>query len=45
MGPGRLADVGPAAWEVALAVLLEVGVGAAILLLAPRSAARRARLD
>ncbi len=36
LGPGRLASVGPAPGPVALAVGLEVLVGAAILLLAPR---------
>ncbi len=36
LGPGRLADVGPAPGPVALAVGLEVLVGAAILLLSPR---------
>jgi hypothetical protein len=28
-GPGRLADVGPSAWRVGLALLVELGVGAA----------------
>jgi hypothetical protein len=28
-GPGRLADVGPSAWRVGLALLLEIGAGAA----------------
>ncbi len=37
MGPGRLVDAGPAAGPVALAVGLEVLVGAAILLLGPRA--------
>lgn len=37
LGPGRLAFVGPEAGPVALAVGLEVVVGAAILLLSPRS--------
>jgi len=36
IGPGRLAEVGPAPGPVALAVGLEVFVGAAILLLSPR---------
>jgi hypothetical protein len=36
MGPGRLADVGPAALPFMLALGLEVLVGAAILLLSPR---------
>lgn len=36
MGPGRLAVVGPAAWPFALALGLEVLLGAAILLLSPR---------
>ncbi len=39
MGPGRLATVGPDAGAVALAVGVEVGLGAAILLLSPRRAA------
>ncbi|MGL4257581.1 MAG: cell division protein PerM, partial [Microbacterium sp.] len=38
LGPGRLAFLGPEAGPVALAVGLEVLVGAAILLLAPRGA-------
>jgi len=38
MGPGRLAVVGPAAGPLALAVGLEVLVGAGILLLSPRRA-------
>lgn len=38
MGPGRLAAVGPSAGPVALAVGLEVLVGAGILLLSPRRA-------
>jgi hypothetical protein len=38
-GPGRLAELGPSAGAVALAVGLEAGVGAAILLLSPRRAA------
>ncbi|WP_169580859.1 MULTISPECIES: DUF6350 family protein [Microbacterium] len=42
MGPGRLAFVGPEAGPVALAVGLEVLVGAAILLLLPRGARGRA---
>ena len=41
MGPGRLVEAGPAAGPVALAVGLEVLLGAAILLLGPR--ARRGR--
>ena len=36
MGPGRLAVVGPAAYPFALALGLEVLLGAAILLLSPR---------
>jgi len=36
MGPGRLAEVGPMPWAVALALGLEVFIGAAILLLSPR---------
>ncbi|HET6302751.1 DUF6350 family protein [Microbacterium sp.] len=40
-GPGRLAEVGPAPGAVALAVGLEVLVGAAILILSPVRAARR----
>lgn len=36
MGPGRLVDVGPSAGPVALAVGLEVLLGAAIVLLSPR---------
>ena len=39
LGPGRLAEFGPDAGPVALAVGLEVLLGAAILLLSPRSAA------
>ncbi|MGZ8804485.1 MAG: cell division protein PerM [Microbacterium sp.] len=42
MGPGRLAEVGPHAGPVALAVGLEVVLGAAILLLSPRRAPKRA---
>ncbi|MDZ8201434.1 DUF6350 family protein [Microbacterium sp. SSW1-59] len=38
IGPGRLDEVGPEAGAVALAVGLEVFVGAAILLLSPRGA-------
>lgn len=37
MGPGRLAQVGPDPGAVALAIGIEVLVGAAILLLAPRA--------
>lgn len=37
LGPGRLAEVGPAPGAVALAVGIEVALGAGILLLAPRS--------
>lgn len=40
MGPGRLIDVGPEAGPVALAVGLEVLLGAVILLLGPRSRRR-----
>jgi hypothetical protein len=36
MGPGRLADAGPAPGPFALAVGIEVLIGAGILLLAPR---------
>ncbi|UWF77952.1 MULTISPECIES: cell division protein PerM [Microbacterium] len=36
IGPGRLAEAGPAAGPVALAVGIEVLIGAAILLLSPR---------
>jgi hypothetical protein len=43
LGPGRLADVGPQPGPVALAVGLEVLLGAAILLLSPRRRARRLR--
>ncbi|MGC5169086.1 DUF6350 family protein [Microbacterium sp. DT81.1] len=41
LGPGRLAEVGPSAGPVALAVGLEVLVGAAILLLGPQSKPRQ----
>jgi len=41
VGPGRLAEVGPAPGAVALAVGLEVLVGAAILILSPVRAPRR----
>ena len=37
LGPGRLAETGPAAGPVSLAVGIEVAVGAGILLLSPRS--------
>lgn len=37
LGPGRLAQFGPSPGPVALAVGLEVAIGAAILLLAPRA--------
>ncbi|MFB7892961.1 DUF6350 family protein [Microbacterium sp. NPDC056044] len=40
LGPGRLAEFGPDAGPVALAVGFEVLLGAAILLLSPRAAAR-----
>lgn len=40
IGPGRLADVGPHPGLVALAVGVEVLIGAAILLLAPRRRSR-----
>lgn len=43
LGPGRLAEFGPAPGPVALAVGLEVALGAAILLLSPRS--HRGRRD
>jgi hypothetical protein len=36
MGPGRLSAVGPDALAVGVAVGVEVGLGAAILLLSPR---------
>jgi hypothetical protein len=36
IGPGRLAEVGPAVGPFALAIGIEVLVGAGILLLAPR---------
>ncbi|WP_200847228.1 DUF6350 family protein [Microbacterium sp. 18062] len=39
MGPGRLAQVGPDAGAVAIAVGIEVGLGAGILLLSPRRGA------
>lgn len=42
IGPGRLAEVGPAPGAVALAVGLEVLIGASILLLSPRRAESRA---
>ncbi len=46
LGPGRLADFGPQPGAVALAVGVEVLVGAAILLLAPlRRAHRRSAAD
>lgn len=48
LGPGRLADFGPQPGPVALAVGLEVLVGAAILLLSPRArgaGASRAKID
>jgi hypothetical protein len=38
LGPGRLAEVGPSPGPVALAVGIEVALGAGILLLSPRSA-------
>lgn len=38
IGPGTLAEAGPVPWTFALAVALETGVGAAIVLLAPRRA-------
>ncbi|MER7796385.1 DUF6350 family protein [Microbacterium sp. NPDC096154] len=41
LGPGRLAETGPEPGAVALAVGLEVLVGAAILLLAPRAYEQR----
>ena len=40
IGPGRLAEVGPDAGAVALAVGIEIGVGAGILLLGPRGRTR-----
>ncbi|MGH7290016.1 MAG: cell division protein PerM, partial [Myxococcota bacterium] len=42
MGPGRLAEVGPQPGAVALAVGVEVLLGAAILLLSPRRTAKSA---
>ena len=42
MGPGRLAGVGPDAAAIGIAVGIEVGLGAGILLLAPRRAGRSA---
>lgn len=39
LGPGRMAELGPAPGPLALAVGLEIGVGAAIMLLSPRGAA------
>ncbi|HEX5858531.1 MAG TPA: DUF6350 family protein, partial [Microbacterium sp.] len=41
LGPGRLSEVGPAPGPVALAVGLEVLVGAAILLLGPQAGPRQ----
>lgn len=38
IGPGRLAEVGPEPWLVALVAAVEVGVGAAVMLLSPRGA-------
>jgi hypothetical protein len=43
IGPGRLAEVGPQPGAVALAVGVEVLLGAAILLLSPRRPAKTAR--
>lgn len=40
LGPGTLADVGPQAGPVALAVGVEIGIGAGILLLSPRRGIR-----
>ncbi|MET0736344.1 MAG: DUF6350 family protein [Microbacterium sp.] len=45
LGPGSLADVGPSPGPVALAVGLEVLLGAGILLLSPRRRGGRARAD
>lgn len=45
LGPGRLAEFGPEPGPVALAVGLEVLLGAAILLLSPRSGGRRPRAE
>ncbi len=42
IGPGRLAQVGPDPGPVALAVGIEIAVGAGILLLSPRAARDRA---
>ncbi|MBA8817532.1 hypothetical protein FHX48_002637 [Microbacterium halimionae] len=39
-GPGRLADIGPAAGAIAITVGVEVAVGCGILLLSPRPRAR-----
>ncbi|MFJ6679763.1 DUF6350 family protein [Microbacterium sp. NPDC091382] len=36
IGPGRLAQVGPEPWSVALLAAVEVGVGAAVVLFSPR---------
>lgn len=41
LGPGRLAHVGPDPWWIGLAVLLEVGAGAAAVLLSPTGPRRR----
>ncbi len=41
LGPGRLAEVGPAAGPVALAVGVEILIGAAIVLLTTRTAKRK----
>ncbi|WP_127476856.1 DUF6350 family protein [Microbacterium sulfonylureivorans] len=41
LGPGRLAEFGPQPGAVALAVGLEVAIGASILLLSPQSRTRR----
>ncbi len=43
IGPGRLTDVGPQPGPIALAVGVEVLIGAAILLLSPLSGTRRPR--
>ncbi|MEH3089561.1 MAG: hypothetical protein PGN24_08205 [Microbacterium arborescens] len=43
MGPDRLTEVGPPAGAVALAVAVEVGIGAAIALFGPRGDDRRHR--
>lgn len=36
IGPGRLAQVGPEPWSIALLAAVEIGVGAAVVLFSPR---------